>query len=81
MNKNSEFDFSMIQMEVDTQGDITGNFRKKTSVQRPGETLKPKGVWPENWLGTVHEFDGHGIVSDTLNQTGEIILDTHVTNL
>ena len=30
-------------------GDITGKFRKKkTHVERPGETLKPKGDWPGN---------------------------------
>ena len=82
MNKNGGFDFSMIQMDVDLQGEITGKFRKKkTSVERPGEMLKPKGDWPENWLDTVHEFDGHGIDADPLDRTGEGTLDAHVGSL
>ena len=53
-------------------------YKKKTHVERPGETLKLKGDWPENWLGTVHEFDAQGIDSDPLDRTGELILDAHV---
>ena len=82
VNKNGEFDISNIQMEVDAQGDFTDNFRKKTThVARPGETLKPKGDWPESRLDTVHEFNGHGIHSDPLDRTGEVILDAHVSSL
>ena len=58
-----------------------GKLRKKTHAERPGETLKPKGDWPEIWLDTVREFDGHGIDSDPLDRTGELILDAHVSSL
>ena len=82
VNKNGEVDLRLIQMEVDAQREVTGKFRKKkTSVERPGKMHKPKGDWPENWLDTVHEFDGHGIGADPLDRTGEGILDAHVSSL
>ena len=82
MNKNGKIDVGMIQAEVDAHGDITGKSRKKTtSVQRPGEMLKPKGDWLEDWPDMVHEFDGQGIDTNPLDRTGEVILDTHVISL
>ena len=50
-------------------------------MERPGEMLKPKGDWPENWLDTAHEFDGHGIDAYPLHRTCKGILDAHVSSL
>ena len=50
---------------------MTGRFRKR----RGGEILKPIGDWPENWLDSIHEFDGHGV------REGETILKSELDSL
>ena len=46
-----------MQMEVDENGEAIWKFRAK----RPAGTSKPREDRPENWVDSVHEFDGHGV--------------------
>ena len=55
---SSDFDFDVVQMEVEGEENTpTGKFRRK----RLNPIVKPAGNWPDHWIDTVHETDGHAI--------------------
>ena len=69
------------------RGELTGNFMRKSDgkvfrgLERPGELLRPKGDWPDKWVDSVHEHDGHGVDAEPLDRSGENILDAHLNSL
>ena len=66
-----------IQMEVDGDEVPTGRFRRT----RPNDPVVPNGEWPENWVDTVHEMDGHSIGADGGDRTGEEFLKREIYSL
>ena len=60
-----------IQIEVDGQGNHTGEFRKLT---RPVGVTSPPGDWPSHWSDYIDELDSHGIGVEAEDRSGEEIM-------
>ena len=77
LNEKGEFSISGMQMQVDENGEGTGMFRTK----RLAGTSKPRGNWPENWVDSVHEFNGHGVDASPEERIGEKLLMSGLNSL
>ena len=71
-------DLQSIQMEVEGEQNIpTGRFRRK----RLNPTTRPSGQWPDHWIDSVHEADGHYMNDCAGLRGGETMLNNAMSSL
>ena len=78
VTRGNGIDLQSIEMEVEGEQNIpTGRFRRK----RLNPTTKPLGQWPEHWIDSVHENDGHQMTASPEHRGGEEVLSNAMSSL
>ena len=75
----TKFDLNVVQMEVEGEDSVvpTGRFRRK----RLNDHYAPTGDWPEHWIDTIHEADGHYVDARGDDRGGEKLLSNGMSAL